>query len=352
MKKIALLTLSLLPGLILADDFSAYDFSVRFPTSLSHFSPFGEVAGKAGTGAASIWGTSPNPACISWGFQDNPCTHEKYKHADYALSGQYTNMRFDEGQEIRFITQALILDLGEAGVFRFGLANANSNEEVIRGFPVTFNFDLIGGRIDWGYQINPQVRIGLGGGYSQSETTFAAPFFDAIHTDRETWSLRAGIAASLAEDSRWMVGLMADYGQGRNHSKTLLPDGAGNLTAGRETETVDQFMLRPGIAWAVTEDKTSWVNLDYEWTRFAIPAETLNNHRIMLGADYLVMDTFHVRAGTFTDLRGNLGWSAAIGVHIPGGVHIDLAYQNNAFPEVSKEFGSAQTFNVSVALVW
>lgn len=351
MKKTLLPLIFALPWVSAADDFSNYDFSLRFPTSLSHLSPFGEVAGKAGVGAASVWGTSPNPASVSWGFQENPCSHEKYVHADYAVSGQFTNLIFDAGQELRFFTQALVMDLGEAGAFRFGFVKADSNERMIRGFPVAFDFDLTGGRLDWGYKLNDDIRIGLGGGYSDSVTAFRAQQFDAIRTQRETWSLRAGFNASLNEEDCWMFGVFGDYGQGRNNSATLLPSPTGQLVAGREKETVDQFILRSGLAMALDTQRTSWANLDYEWSRFAIPSETLNNHRVLLGADYLIK-VVHVRGGTFIDSRGNAGWTAGLGFHLPKLVHIDLAYQSEAFPEVQQEFGRSQTINLSVAFVW
>jgi len=341
----------ILPLATQADDFANYDFGLRFPTALSHFSPFGEVAGKAGAAAASVWGTSPNPASVSWGFQDNPCTEPRYVHADYALSGQYSNLIFDQGQELQFFTQALVLDLGDAGAFRFGFAKANSNDRLIRDFPVTFGFDLTGGRLDWGYQMNDDVRIGLGAGYSESQTVFKAPSFDAIRTDRETWGLRAGLNASLNENDTLMFGLFGDYGQGRNDSSTLLPSPSGVLVAGREKETVDQFILRTGLAQALDAHKTSWLNLDYEWSHYAIPSETLNNHRVLLGGDYL-LNIVHLRAGTFIDGRGNPGWTAGLGIHLPKLAHIDLAYQANAFPELRQEFGRSQTINVSLALVW
>ena len=334
-----------------ADDFANYDFGLRFPTTLSHLSPFGEVAGKAGAATASVWGSSPNPASVSRGFQNNPCTHPNYKDPNYAFSGQYSNLSFDQGQEIHFFTQALTLDLGDAGAFRLGFGIADSNERLIRNFPVTFGFDLIGGRLDWGYQVNEAIRIGLGAGYSESQTVFRAPSFDAIRTDRETWGLRAGMNASLNQEDTLMFGLYGDYGQGRNDTVSLLPSPSGALVAGREKETVDQLILRTGLAQALDEYKTSWLNLDYEWSRFSIPSETLNNHRVLLGADYLVK-ILHIRGGTCIDGRGNAGWSAGLGLHLPKGVHIDLAYQNNAFPEVQQEFGRSQTLNLSVTCVW
>jgi hypothetical protein len=334
-----------------ADDFANYDLALRFPTAISHLSPFGEVAAKSGAAAASVWGSSPNPAGLSWGFQGNPCAYPNYKDPNHALSAQYSNLIFDQGQELQFFTQAFTLDLDDAGTFRFGFGMANSNERLIRGFPVAFGYESTGGRVDWGYQINEDFRIGVGAGYSEAQTVFKTSSFDAIRTDRETWGLRAGLNTSLNEKDTLMFGLYGDYGQGRNDSFTLLPSPSGALVAGRGKETVDQFILRTGFAKALDTYKTSWLNLDYEWSHYAIPSQTLNNHRVLLGADYLVK-MVHIRAGTFIDGRGNPGWSAGLGIHLPKRTHIDLAYQANTFPEVRQEFGRSQTINVSLSLVW
>lgn len=351
MKNVLLALAAALPWASSANDFANYDFALRFPTAISHLSPFGEVAAKSGAAAASVWGSSPNPASVSWGFQGNPCAYPNYKDPNYALSAQYSNLIFDQGQELQFFTQAFTLDLDDAGTFRFGFGKATSNERLIRGFPVAFGYDSTGGRVDWGYQIHEDVRIGLGVGYSEALTVFKTPSFDAIRTDRETWGLRAGVNASLNESDTLMFGLYGDYGQGRNDTFTLLPSSSGALVAGRAKETVDQFILRAGFAKALDAYKTSWLNLDYEWTHYAIPSETLNNHRVLLGADYLVK-MVHIRAGTFIDGRGNPGWSAGLGIHLPRRTHIDLAYQANVFPEVHQEFGRSQTINLSLSLVW
>jgi len=71
----------------------------------------------------------------------------------------------------------------------------------------------------------------------------------------------------------------------------------------------------------------------------------------VLYGDYL-LKIVHSRAGTFIDGRVNPGWSAGLSIHLPAGVHIDLAYQNNAIPELQQEFGRSQAFNLSVAYVW
>lgn len=355
MKRIAILVL-MLPLVAAADDFKSADFSLRFPTSLSHFSPYGDVAAEAGAGAASIWGTAPNPAGLSWGLQGNPNTHEMAYDVSGILSAQHSFLVFDQGQEIRFLSEALVMEVGDANVLRFAFVQADSNQEVIRTFPVTFDFELIGGRVDWGHKLSDTLRLGFGGGYSQSDIGFRAPSFDAVVTERETWGLRAGLMKST-EDKKWIFGLMADYGQGRNHTVEQLPSASGELVRTVEDETIDQFYIRPGIARSLDTTNTSWAHLDYEFSHFAGHEESLSNHRVLMGADYF-LKFFHARAGVFVDGRGYTGWSTGVAIHIPkkmlkfGSAHLDVAYQSGAFPEVEQEFGRAQTLNISVAIQW
>jgi len=373
MKRTALTTLLCAPALLFADDFQTADFSLRFPTTLSHFSPYGDVAAEAGSGTASLWGTAPNLAGLSWGLQSNPMKHPKGFDVDGIMSVQHSHLVFDQGQEIRFLSEALVFDLDESNVIRFAFVQGNSNSEIIRGYPVTFNFDLLGGRLDWGHKLSDDIRLGFGAGYSESEITFRAPLFDAIHTDRDTWGVRGGISSSFWDDNV-ILGLMADYGQGRNHTVEQLPSPTGQIIRTVESETIDQFYIRTGIAVALdrpnpnlsSEDRkkevyrSSWVNLDYEFSRFSGDHEALNNHRVLLGADYMWLNAVHLRGGVFVDGRGNAGWSTGLAIHVPtkskgdyrNSFHIDIAYQSDAFPEVEQEFGRAQTLNISIAFQW
>ena len=49
-----------------AEDFDDEPFSLRFPSALSRFSRYPDVAGVAGASTGAIWGSSPNPAATGW----------------------------------------------------------------------------------------------------------------------------------------------------------------------------------------------------------------------------------------------------------------------------------------------
>jgi hypothetical protein len=342
---------ALLPSFVLGADLASYDFSLRLPTALSHQSAFGDVAAEGGTSAASIWGSSNNPASMSWGFQDNPNTHPLCGDTNYVVSGQYSRLNFGAGQELDYFSEAIILDMKDAGVLRLAYGTINSNISPTQTTGLGFDIESAGGRADWGYALSKDLRIGIGATYSDTQVALKAPGFDAVHVDRENWGVRAGVVGKMSE--RWMGGFYADYNHAVHDTTYLLPTPTGSLGALRTETSQDEWTFRPGVAYALDEQKISWLHFDYEWTHYTSDTQTFDNHRFLLGGDYLAFGLFHARAGTFVDARGNAGWSAGIGLHFPKQrTHIELAYQQNAFPEIRPEFGDSETLNLSIAIAW
>lgn len=334
----ALLAFSSWPSV--ADEFGAYSFDARFPAALTHISSFGDVAAKGGAGAASPWGSSPNPASLSWSFQEN---------FDRALSAQYSALLFDAGQQIDFFSQSAVFDLRKAGVLRLSFVRGEANKERILNFPVAFDLDLAGGRFDWACKLADDLRLGMGGSYSQAEIIFDAGVFEAFHIDREFWSLRSGLLWEPSD--RWLLGFMAEYGQGRNHTTSILP-GPGGLVRTVSHQSVPQMLLRPGVAWLIDVEGLSWLHLDYELSRFEAPGKTLKNHRFLLGLEHRVHQMLHVRAGALVDARRNFGWTTGLGIHLCKGFNVDLAYQYGIFPELVGYFGHSQTLSASISFQW
>ena len=52
------------------------------------------------------------------------------------------------------------------------------------------------------------------------------------------------------------------------------------------------------------------------------------------------------------DGTGRSTISTGVGFYTSKKVFIDLAYQNNAFPELNQEFGRSQTLNASISIQW
>ena len=107
-------------------------------------------------------------------------------------------------------------------------------------------------------------------------------------------------------------------------------------------------MLRPGVHWEYRE--RSRLYLDYQFAVFTDDTGTLREHRLFAGVDHMVFEPLAVRAGTLVDDFGNVAWSVGVGIFPSERVFIDIAYQQDMFPEVEREFGDAQVFAISVSV--
>ena len=354
---------AMLPVVLPADDLADAPFSLRFPAAFGHVSFYGDVAALSNASAASKWESSPNPANKAWGFQ------EEY---DWRLSGQYSNVGFDNGTEFNLTSETAAIDAGGAGVFRFALLQIRSNEDWTYGSPLglggkKFGFDLDAVQLSWGKLLSDQFSLGAEVGYSHGETTFTQPSvtllgvttpffvipsitlpeFELIHADKDAWSYRLGGLWKPAD--KWFVGLYGDYVRGTVDT-TVTPSPLSTVRF-RSTDVVQQWNVHPGIAYEFEENamvhadyEASWLSDDY--------GHDLQLNRWSVGTDIPLMKFLYLRAGAAVDAHSNFSWSSGIGFYPSKHVFIDLAYQNDAFPELKQEFGRSRTLNASIAIQW
>ena len=322
-----------------ADDLVSAPFALRFPAAIGHLSFYGDVSALSGASAASKWESSPNPANKGWDFQE---------HFDWRLSGQYNNLDFDNGTTLHFASQTVAIDAGVAGVFRLGLLEVTSNTEVARGaVPLPYEFDLQGLQLSWAKKLGSAFALGADVNYLQGETAFKLPAFDFANTEKDTWSFRLG---GLWEPTdKWFLGLFSDYANGQSDTSLKVPTTLGVLRANR-SETVQQWVIHPGIAYEFKEN--AMIHADYEAGWVFHDEETLQLNRWAVGTDIPLLKFLYLRAGAAVDSHSNFSWSTGIGFYPSKHVFIDLAYQNDAFPELKQEFGSSRTLNASVSIQW
>lgn len=346
-----------------ADDLVDAPFSLRFPAAFSNFSFYGDVSALSNASAASKWESSPNPANKAWGFQ------EEY---DWRLSGQYNNIRFDNGTQLHLVTETVAIDAHDFGVLRLGLLQVTSNDELTQGSNVSFlggkkyAFDLNGVGLSWGRHFGKSFTLGSEVGFTRGETVFTQtavnlppvvtplftfpgltiPEFEAVHTDTDKWSYRVGGLWSPAD--KWFVGLYADYA--RATSDTTVSLGPLSPLKFRSSETIQQWVVHPGIAYEFTKD--AMVHADYQAGWVFDDYTTLQTSRWSAGTDIKLAQFLYLRVGGAIDSRSNTSWSTGIGFYPSKHVFIDLAYQNDAFPELNKEFGRSRTLNASVSIHW
>ena len=63
-------------------------------------------------------------------------------------------------------------------------------------------------------------------------------------------------------------------------------------------------------------------------------------------------DLGYAEADPTLDVEGNAAWTAGLGIYPTKWFTIDIAYQNNMFPELAPEFGRSQTLSVSLGFTF
>ena len=315
----------------LSDDFDGASFSLRLPATLTRFSPFGDVAGDAGASSASKWASSVNPAALAWSFAQD------YKIGEGV---QFSNVRFDSGTQLNFISEATTFDAKDLGVFQISFGGISSNERPVLDsplLPLKFEYDLWGGRVNWGKRMG-DLSVGAAFGLVHSDTDFHAPTFDAVHASENLWLFRLGAQKEFAP--HWLAGLVGDYSYGPTTTTTLAP------RPGITEDATHQFTLRPGLAYEFLPN--ALVHVDYVAGWFHNDSGRLDFQRVMTGVDIPLATGFFLRSGALVDWRGNFSWTAGLGFHPSKNYGLELAYQNDMFPEIGSEFGHSRTLNASI----
>ena len=136
---------------------------------------------------------------------------------------------------------------------------------------------------------------------------------------------------------------MFDYAFSRDRTTMFL--GPPNP---RIKDTTQQFIFRPGLSYEYLPDSTIYA--DYQFGAFLNDTGRLDVHRFMIGVDHCVAKGFFVRAGVALDTHGNASWTTGLGIYPSDRVSIDLAYQDNMFPELGPDFGRSRTLTISVSV--
>ncbi len=316
------------------DDFPGESFSLRLPAALTHFSSYADVAAKGGASAASKWGSSINPAAIAWSFP---------KSYDVGISGQYSQIAFDEGTRLNFFTEVATIDAHDFGTFRFAMSEVRANDHASRLARLNFDYDVNFARVDWARRFGEKLGVGAGFSFSQSETTFHDAQFSS-DTAKNTFTGHLGALWQPAD--RWLAGIVGDYAYGPSDTTTTFrsPFFRAHSESG---DVAHQFTLQPGIAYEFREN--ALVHLDYQFGWFSNDSGAFTEQRVAAGTDIPLARFLYLRAGAAIDWRRNFAWTTGLGFYPRKGLYLDLAYQNDMFPEVQREFGHSHTINASVS---
>ena len=333
-----LLALASLPLTGHASDYPE-PFSLRFSSALSHYDVYSDTAAKGGASVSGKWGSSTSPAPMAWTFPKSG--------NEYTLSAQFGNVDFDSGTHLNIISESITLDAREFGVFRLDLGQVISNKDIVLNSPLAYDFDARAVKLEWAKRLNDSLSIGFKGGFLRSNTGFSTPSVDFVDSSTDYYSLGFGTLWQPA--SKWFVGLYTEYayGSGDTHTLTPTPLGLVRRTAGN---TSNQILFHPGISYEFSPGALA--HLEYQFGWFSDDNDALHHNRFMLGTDIPLAEFFYLRAGTTLDSRGNVSWTTGIGFYPSHHLTFDVAYQNDAYPELHQEFGRSRTLNVSVSYPW
>ncbi len=108
-----------------------------------------------------------------------------------------------------------------------------------------------------------------------------------------------------------------------------------------------QFTLRPGLAYEFREN-TLVISITNSAGSQATAARSRSSAS-RSATDLPIARFLYLRAGAAMDWRTNFAWTTGLGFYPRKGLYLDLAYQNDMFPEVQREFGHSRTLNVSMS---
>lgn len=320
-----------------ADDYSRHSLSLRFPVAFNRFSPYAGVAALGDAQAASEWASSINPASAAWPHPELPY------HND--VSGHLSALRFREGTDVYVATEAAVLNTGNWGAFVPTALQVRSNHERISTGP-GFRFEAEYFQVPWGKLIAEDWAIGANVNYMATETRFDISDALLTRTRGDDYGIRAGVLHQALEALR--VGLTVDYVYAPAWTERFDPFGLGLGTV-RSQDVTQWVLVRPGLVWQYLPQGNLYV--DYQSGLFWNDTGTLWVHRLPVGVEYwLVPLGWVARVGTTVDTRGSAAVTAGTGIAVSHRAFVDLAYQYGMFPELRPEFGSAQTFALSVVV--
>ncbi len=322
-----------------ADDYDRYDFSLRLPAAFSRFSSYASVAAVGNAQAASERSSSSNPASAAW-------PHPELPYAN-SISPQFSALRFKEGTDVYIAAEAAAVNASKWGVFVPAAVQARSDhEQTSEGLGFEFETDYF--QVPWGKLIAEDWAVGVNFNFMAGDTRFDVSDAKLTRTRSDDYGVRFGALHRPLDTLR--VGLTVDYGYSPAWTERFDAFGLGTGTV-RSEDVTQRVLARPGIAWQCTPDGNLY--MDYQVGVFWNDTGTLWVHRFPIGVEYwLVPRGWVARMGTTVDTRGSAALTAGTGMAVSKRAFVNIAYQYGMFPELRPEFGLAQTFALSVAILF
>jgi hypothetical protein len=309
-------------------------FSLRLPAALDRFASYGDVAAVGNASAASKWCSSANPASVGW--------LDLAGQPPVSVSPQYSNIAFAEGTRIQVATEAATIDLGPWGRLQPALAQAWSNHATTRQ-GLGFDLDLQRYQLNWGRRFGDDSALGAGFQYTTSQVRYDLGWTDVSRSRSDAYGWRVGWLQRVA--GPLLAGAVAEYSFSRDRTMMFAIPAFG-IPETHEEDTTHQLTFRPGLSYEYMKD--SLVLLDYQFGSFFNHDGGLQVNRFFGGVDHRIVDWLFVRGGVALDTSGRPALTCGVGVYPCKAFTIDLAYQQDMFPEIRPEFGRSRTLTFSL----
>ncbi len=332
---IAILTIGQCGTVALAGNDYPQNFSLRLPPA---FIRLRDVATMGGETVANRFSSALNPACADW-----TTVPSKF---GVVLVPYNSTLCFDAGARIHVWGEAINWDTRDWGTFQPTVSQIYSNEAVNR-MGLIFDYHVNSVQLLWAKRFG-DCAFGASVNVAHAEVIhrFGATGVKLSESNSESYRIRLGGLWEPAE--KWLTGLAIEYGVAPFRSKTFLPGPGGTITVYRN-DAADQLIVRPGISYEYAQYCT--VYFDYQYGYFA-QAEfgALNSHRFTLGIDHRLLEFLFVRGSVSADVRGNVGFTVGVSLHLAEWLSFDAGYQYDQYPELHQEFGRSNGFQAVLAV--
>lgn len=313
------------------EDLAAIDFSLRLPAALSKYSSYADVAGFGGASAGSPYATGINPASTAW---ISDAAHP------FSVNPQWSQISFERGPTLRISTLAVGIGTPEMGSFQPAVAHISNDGQQAGDF-LLFQGDYA--QLQWGKKLRDDFAVGANINYASFNTR--AGLGGALLADgtSDTTGLKAGLL--WAASKQLLAGLVVDYSISDSSAELFNPDCYCFV---KITGKSYSSGVRAGVSYAYADQSS--VYLDLLYGRFRNSAESMSSRVLFAGIEHHFLPWLFGRAGVAYDWRGFTSPTLGIGLTPSKNSAIDLAIQQDMFPELRPEFGRSKLLNVSASL--
>lgn len=332
-RRATLFALTWISGQVAAADIPITDFSLRLPAALAEFSPYPDVAAVGGASAGSRYSTSVNPAATDW---------EASLAHPYSVSAQQSTIRFNTAPTLRVTTATAAIKTELIGSFLFAASRIDNNGSESGDFLLLSGHSA---QIQWGYKLSDSLAIGVNFGYTPFDTKGGAGGMLLASGKSDTYGGRIGVL--WAPTAQFITGLVADYARAPATTDFFVPDCSCFIP---NKDTTKQVLIRPGISYEYAAKSSIYV--DYQHGRFQNFTGSLSTNWLFSGLEQRVVPWLYARVGLAYDFHGKFNPTAGIGLSPSEAVSIDIAYQDDMFPDLRSEFGRSKLFAISLSLAF